>query len=410
MRVLLAAASFVSGISGIQRHALNVARCLLLRPEISELHFVVAPWQCDLAQHAGLSSDARLRTHIADMDRSALSRNLWYYFRLPQLAAQVRADVVHLSCPMPVNAARFRCPTVVTLHDLYPYEMPMNFGFPKYIFNRGVLQQCLRAADAIACVSEATRLRLRQYAPSAVWQKGIRIHNCVEADSQATLEPLIPGRRNEPFLLSVAQHRRNKNIPTLIRAFERLLRFGWIETDTRLIVVGVRGPETSSIHRLVNDLGLGSRIDFLEGISEPELQWCYRHCEALIAPSLTEGFCLPVAEGILAGCRIVCSDIPAHREVGDKGCRFVALGENAEWVLAEAIAGILKEPKRQPKNLPHLSAPVLAGQYLGLYNRLLGSAACEESRSFPGVIETPYPEAIAIATPDGESTLAYRGK
>jgi hypothetical protein len=56
----------------------------------------------------------------------------------------------------------FACPTMVTLHDLYPYEMPMNFGFPKFIFNRMVLQQCLRNTDAIACVSETTLFRLKQ--------------------------------------------------------------------------------------------------------------------------------------------------------------------------------------------------------------------------------------------------------
>ena len=58
----------------------------------------------------------------------------------------------------------------------------------------------------------------------------------------------------------------------------------------------------------------------------------------LSAPSITEGFGLPVAEALLAGCRVVCSDIPAHREVGDGHCRFVALQRNAEDALLEAIA------------------------------------------------------------------------
>jgi glycosyltransferase involved in cell wall biosynthesis len=409
MRVLIAAASFASGISGIQRHALNVAQCLLLRAEISELHFVIAPWQVDLAERAGLPSDMRLRTHIAEMGRSSVSRNFWYYYRLPELAAQVCADLVHFSYPMPVNAGRFRCPTVVTLHDLYPYEIPMNFGFPKYLFHRIILGQCLRAVDAIACVSEATRLRLRQYAPITVRQKGLRIHNCVQADTHAALEPLDSSGRYEPFLLCVAQHRRNKNIATLIRAFERLHRFDWVDIRTRLIVVGMRGPETSSIHSLAHGLGLGGKIDFLEDLPEPKLQWCYRHCEALIAPSITEGFGLPVAEGILAGCRIVCSDIPAHREVGDGGCRFVSMGDNADVVLAAAIADSLNEPKRQPGNLPHLSAPVLAEQYLGLYKRLIASAAHPRNAGAEGLSNTPHSEPIAVAAPECDSALTYRG-
>jgi hypothetical protein len=141
MKILIAAASFATNMSGLQRHALNVARCLLPEPEISSLHFVIAPWQLGMVESAGLLQDARMMVHVADMDRSSMGRNLWYYRKLPKLAADLQADVVHLSFPMPVDAGAFHCPTLVTLHDLYPYQIPMNFGFPKFIFNRVVLQQ-----------------------------------------------------------------------------------------------------------------------------------------------------------------------------------------------------------------------------------------------------------------------------
>ena len=381
MKVLIAAASFASNISGIQRHALNVVRCLLKQQEISSVHLVIAPWQLDLVKAAGLDSEGRLITDVAEMDRSSLSRNLWYYRRLPELATQLQADLVHLTYPMPVDAGAFTCPTVVTLHDLYPYEIPMNFGFPKFIFNRLTLQQCLRNVDAIACVSDITRLRLKQYAPSAVWQKAVRIYNCVEAQPACAKRPPIPNWRGEPFLLCVAQHRHNKNIPLLIRTFDRLLRFGQVSSDTRLVVVGIAAQETRNIHRLVSTLRLGRSISFLQGLPEPELQWCYARCEAVVAPSITEGFGLPVAEAILAGCRIVCSDIPAHREVGAGQCRFVALRGNVEEALAAAIVGALHEPKKQPMLLPQFSTQVLAKQYMSLYRRLRASAVSFENAS-----------------------------
>jgi glycosyltransferase involved in cell wall biosynthesis len=375
MRILVAAASFATSISGLQRHAFNMARCLLLRPEVSALHIVVAPWQCDLAQAAGLPTDVRLSIHIADINRSSLSRNLWYYRRLPELARRLRVDLVHLSYPMPVNAEAFHCPTAVSLHDLYPYEIPMNFGFPKFILNRVVLQQCLRSVDVIACVSESTRMRLKQYTPASVWQKAARIYNCVELAPTSASECPFPGWRGEPFILCVAQHRRNKNIATLIRAFNRLLHAGEIETAARLVIIGMAGPESGAIRRLVASLGLGASVNLLEGLSEPELQWCYRHCEALVAPSLTEGFGLPVAEGLLAGCRVVCSDIAAHREIAGEHCQFVSLREYAVEALAGAILDALATPRPEPIALPQLSAPVLARQYMTLYRSLVLSAA-----------------------------------
>ncbi len=375
MKILIAAASYSSSISGIERHALNLVRCLLLRPEISALHLVVAPWQLDLAQTAGLPADVRLNIHIADMNRSSLSRNLWYFRRLPQVAAQLQVDLVHLSFPMPCDATAFNCPTVLTLHDLYPYEIPMNFGFPKFVFNRITLRQCLHSVDKIACVSDATRLRLKQYAPPAVWKKAVRIYNCVEPEPTSAAESPIPGWRNEPFLLCIAQHRRNKNIPLLIQAFDRLLGSGEIEPKSKLVVVGIRGPESGRILRLVATLGLDQRVHFLEGLTEPELRWCYLHCEMLVAPSLTEGFGLPVAEGLLAGCRVICSDIPAHREIGDGHCRFVTLRDYAVEALAAAIVDTLEEPKREPISLAQFSAPMLAQEYMAVYRNLVTSAA-----------------------------------
>lgn len=387
MRVLLAAASFAQSISGLQRHAFNVARCLLLRPDISALHVVVAPWQCNLAQSAGLPADVRLSVHIADTGRSSISRNLWYYRQLPVLAAQLQVDLVHLSYPMPLNAAAFTCPIVVSLHDLYPYEIPTNFGFPKFILNRMVLQQCLRQADAIACVSGATRIRLKQYTRQAVWKKAVRIYNCVEPEPLTWSESPLPGWRGEPFILCVAQHRRNKNIPTLIRAFHRLLRSGEIEPASRLVVVGMAGPESAKIRRLVAACDLRSSVNFLTGLTEPELQWCYRNCEALAAPSLTEGFDLPVAEALLAGCRVVCSDIEAHREIADGRCQFVSLHAYSVEALAGAILDALQQPKPDPIALPQLSASALATEYMALYRRLVLAAAHAQMARSSGAIK-----------------------
>jgi glycosyltransferase involved in cell wall biosynthesis len=320
----------------------------------------------------------------------------------------LQADVVQLTYPMPLDAASFPCPVVVTLHDLYPFEIPMNFGVLKSSFNRLVLRQCLRAADGIACVSEATRARLKQYAPASVWRKAARIYNCVEPEPLSSVESPIRGWRGEPFLLCVAQHRRNKNIPALIHAFDYLVRSEWIASNARLVVTGIRGPETGKIERLVDELGLGQQVHFLEGIAEAELQWCYQNCEALVAPSLTEGFGLPVAEAVLAGCRIVCSDIPAHREIGGTHCRFVTLRDNAAGALAAAIADALNEPKPGAALLSEFSASVLAGQYMALYDRLIASVARTKNVAAPADSMAPEPATITVS--EGQSVLAYRGK
>ena len=382
MNILIAAASFASEISGVQRHALNLVRCLLPRPEVATIHLVLAPWQSSFLEDSELAHHRRVTTHIAQLNRSSLSRNLWYYRRLPEMAARLHANLVHLSCPMPVNAAAFHCPTVVTLHDMYPYDIPMNFGFSKFPFNRLVVRQCLRNIDAIACVSDTTVARVSRYFPAAV-AKAVRIYNCVEPVPDTSATAPMPNWDGEPFFLSVAQHRRNKNLPLVIRAFERLLSSGQIAPKAKLVIVGIRGPETATIERLVTRSGLIRSVCFLQGISDSELQWCYRHCEALLAPSITEGFGLPIAEGILAGCRIVASDIPAHREICHRPCTFIQLQEKPEQAMTAAIVAALGAPKPPPEFLPRLSAPVLAEQYVNLYRHLIAVSAKDRSENRP---------------------------
>jgi glycosyltransferase involved in cell wall biosynthesis len=395
MKILLTAASFSSKISGVQRHAFNVVRCLLLHPDISAVHLVVAPWQRELVQEAAFGPNERLIIHIAEMDRSALGRNIWHYWRLPALVAGLQPHLVHLSYPVPVDTVALACPTVVTLHDLYPYEIPRNFGFPQVVVNRLILRLCLRRVDAIACVSDTTMLRLKQYVSPKVWRKAIRVYNCVEPETLSAISSPIPGWRGEPFLLCVAQHRRNKNVALLIRAFHRLLRQSQISATTKLVIVGITGPETRRIHELVSSCALKQSVLFLEGVSDAELQWCYARCEALVASSSTEGFGLPVAEALLVGCRVVCSDIPAFREVGGEHCRYVVLETDEEEALAAGIVATLREPAKPPVSLPHLCAKILADQYAGLYRGLISSAI--------SLANPAYKAPILLTVPEGNS-------
>ena len=394
MKILIALASSSGQISGVQRHAINLAHSLLTRREITEVHLVAAPWQLGFIQDAFSSGEKRLYLHAAPIGTSALSRNFWFYSQLPKLATYLEADIVHLAYPIPMRSGAFQCPTVVTLHDLYPYDIPENFGFPKVLFNRAVLQQCLREADVIACVSESTLSRLKHLAPRFV-EKATVVYNSVVPPVRGTAEFPLPERAGLPFLLCVAQHRRNKNILLALRVFERLLRVRQLHAETRLFIVGITGPETQAIRDFVAAKGLAHAVVLLNGISDAQLQWCYFNCSLVLAPSALEGFGLPVAEALLAGCRIVCSDIPAFRELGRSHCRFVPLGSNAVEEFADAVRVTLLEQIPKPILLPQLSPAVIAERYMRLYRSLLTARVTSA-----GAIEAQMP-----STREGQNLL-----
>ena len=379
MRVVIALASSSGQISGVQRHALNLASCLLTCPEITAVHLVAAPWQQSFVEDAGLPSNPRLHRHAAPIGNTALSRNLWFYSGLPTLAAQLNADIVHLAYPAPLHRSVFACPVVTTLHDLYPYDIPENFGFPKVLFNRAVLRQCLSQADAIACVSASTLARLRNLDRRLAHKKARVLHNAVQPQTSPPAEAPVPNLDpDHPFLLCVAQHRRNKNILLALHAFERLLHREHLASHAKLVVVGIPGPETPAIESFIATHGLAQRVLLLNGIPEAQLQWCYRHCSALLAPSIIEGFGLPIAEALIAGCRIVCSDIPAFRELATDSCHFFTLGPGEELNFAAAMSTALRQPRPDPIDLPQFAADSIAASWLNLYRSLFPSSLTSE--------------------------------
>jgi glycosyltransferase involved in cell wall biosynthesis len=387
VEVLVAAVAASEQLSGVPRHAINLATCLLTRPEISKVHIVLGEWQLKAAQAALPLDDPRLTVHQIAIDRNAIARNLWYYRGLPNLVDMLQVDVVHLAYPVPVGRRRFRCPVVVTLHDLYPYDIPSNFGFPKVFVNRAILQQCLRAVDAIACVSESTLERLDMHAPGIAIRKASTIYNCVDAKAGSKELSALPGWSNEPLLLCVAQHRRNKNVVLAIEIFEDLLRSGVISEDTRLVVIGIDGPETARIHSFLRSSKLTSKVSLVRGVSDEELAWCYANCELLLAPSSIEGFGYPIVEAMLHHTRVVCSDIPAFREVGGSYCHYADLQPDPVKSFTDAVRIALQTHKFRSGSIEHFSSGRIGEAYMHLYTRLLheslGTSAYERFKNIP---------------------------
>ena len=368
MNLLITAISSATGPSGICRHACNLVRCAVSRTEIQRITLAVGKWQEPYFQSSFKLAEAKLSVVSVDIANDAFARNLWHLQKLPSLADSVAADIVHLSFPVPIRRSSLRCPVVVSLHDLYPYDEPDNFGFPKVFFNRVFLQQCLKEVDSIACVSEATLSRVRERFPRLALRKAVVIYNCVTIGANESV--WTAGERCR-FVLMVAQHRANKNIVLAVKAFEELLQRNTVQEQTLLLVVGNRGPETPAIESAIKRRALEKNVRLLDSVSDGELRWLYSNCELLLAPSLVEGFGLPVAEGLLCGSRVVCSDIPAFREIGGEACHYFDLhAESGSAAMVSVISDALRTPARPTDNHGRFSLEHVAGEYAVLYSRL----------------------------------------
>jgi glycosyltransferase involved in cell wall biosynthesis len=368
MNLLITAVSSATGPSGICRHAYNLARCAASRGEVAQITLALGKWQESYYGRAFSLNAIGVNVVSVDISNDAFARNMWYLRELPRLADRIAADIVHLSFPAPIRRSAIRRPVVVSLHDLYPYDEPNNFGFPKVFFNRVFLQRCFREVDYVACVSEITLSRLKMRFPRVAHRKSVVVHNCVTIGS---VEAVLPARKRCKFALMVAQHRANKNILVALQAFEELLKQEKLDRHTSFLLVGNHGPETAALRSFVKQRSLEDRVELIDGVSDGELKWLYGNCEVLIAPSSMEGFGLPIAEGLFCGSRTVCSNIPAFREIGGDACHYFDLhAESGSSAVGEAICHALAEPARPAKRLERFVLENVAREYAALYVQL----------------------------------------
>jgi len=371
VKIVIAALSAPCSLNGVSRHAANLARGLLSLPDAPEVHFLAGHWQKEIFPSSIGRTNSRFHLHMIQIRHSNFARIAWYYRDLPSISAQLDADVIHFAYPSPIQAYAYRCSTVVSLHDLYPFEIPENFGIIKSEVSRRLMRQCLTRIDAIACVSEFTKSRLAQWLPPEVSRKALTIPNSIAPIYGAGVAPRYL-RGGLPFVLCVAQHRQNKNVPLALRIFAQALRAEVLPVQARFVVVGNSGPDTRRILKEVHSLGIGERVALLSGISDQELLWCYRNCSLLLAPSSIEGFGLPIAEALIAGCPVVCSDIPPFREIGGIRCYYVAFGEKLMDGYLGAIRQVLREPRGFGAPMPQLAPNWIAAKYMDLYRQMAG--------------------------------------
>lgn len=378
MHILIAVLHRPTQPTGVCRHAANLARCLVDLPEVTQVTLVTGAWQRHYFETAFALSSPKIQIiDIAIQNRSS-TRNFWFLFGLPKLVEQLNPNIVHLAFPLPFWRSRFPCPVVATIHDLYPYECPENFGRVQAIFNRLFLQQCIAQSDGLTCVSQETLKQLKFFFSKACTNKIVTVtYNSVDFSDIVPQSPeMFKDTENISFLLSVAQHRKNKNLHLLIQSFANLLRNQKLEKSTELILVGSSGPETENLRQQIVAVQLQKKIHLLDSMSDEELCWLYQHCSLYVVASSTEGFCLPLAEALSLGCKVICSDIPILREVAVDDCLYFSLEADPIKHLEEAILEVLQEHSQHPSSQEsnkglRFSRTTIANQYFNFYSQVM---------------------------------------
>lgn len=114
-----------------------------------------------------------------------------------------------------------------------------------------------------------------------------------------------------PFFLYVGNFYPHKNVERLIKAFAK------VKTKAKLILVGPDDYFAAKLYRCI-DTTIQERVVFYHNASKEDLVFFYENALALINPSLSEGFGLPLVEAMYFNLPIIASNIDVFQEILEK--------------------------------------------------------------------------------------------
>jgi glycosyltransferase involved in cell wall biosynthesis len=204
----------------------------------------------------------------------------------------------------------YRGAILVTVHDLFHLAMPkLVGGWHKRLYAKLMFRMVDLRALAILTVSQFSKDEFKIFTGSNR-QSIYPIHHGV-ANSWFDIKSSAQPQRNK-YVLFVGNIKPHKNLNRLVKAFDLILNS--IPHD--LVIIGKKSGFITG-DEAVADLAskLGSRVHFTGYVDDAALHRYFAHAEAMVFPSLYEGFGLPPLEAMAAGCPVLVSDAGPMPEV-----------------------------------------------------------------------------------------------
>ncbi|MBS0320172.1 MAG: glycosyltransferase family 4 protein [Proteobacteria bacterium] len=174
-----------------------------------------------------------------------------------------------------------------------------------------------------------------------------------------------------PAFVTVGWIDTRKNQKVAIEALRILGERGY---DARLVVIGKCGPTTAQVldwlHRQPD---LAARVDVYHDASDAEVDYAYRHCAAVICPSLVEGFGLPLLEALARGAHVFASDIRVFHEVAGASATYFDPRDPRD--LAARLAAFLQGRNEPASPQPMARWPGWRDSARQFYDLALGAPA-----------------------------------
>lgn len=231
---------------------------------------------------------------------------------------------------------------VSSLFDMTPERHPEQFfslgGWRSPHANKA---RWLSASDLILSISAASADDLQFFLPRI--QAPVQVIHLATGMGELQPKP-VPGLMERRFWLMVGKRHAYKNGLSVFRALE-LLRRHSPSNDWPLLVCAGGGSWQASERKQISQHQLSPWVRQLQA-NDNALAWLYRQAEAVLVPSLAEGFSLPLIEALACDTPVLASDLEVHREVAGRYATLLPALNARAW--AEALRDAANQPLARP--------------------------------------------------------------
>lgn len=341
MRVALDGKPLAAALTGVGRYTLELASALASVAPVDDFT-LLSPTPLETSAAVELKRRLSTNLHEIHLNSERLNR-YWWSLGLPLYLAKTSFDLFHGTN---YDTPRFnRIPTIVTIHDLSTLLYPDTHEQRLVARARRRLPKVARNATMIITGAESVKREICEQLGVASGKVAVTPYAPRAVFGRMALEDSVETRRRlgvaDQFILFVGTIEPRKNLQTLVRAFDEILRT--TRHTPQLVIAGKRGWLMEGFFSSLKSNGLEDRILFTGYLSDDDLRALYSSCGVFVYPSIYEGFGLPPLEAMACGAPVVTSDIPVIRETVGNAAQMVNPMDVQE--VAAAIVKVLEDPQ-----------------------------------------------------------------
>jgi glycosyltransferase involved in cell wall biosynthesis len=233
---------------------------------------------------------------------------------------------------------------VFFIHDLLPIELPQLFWAGEPERHRRRLEHIRQFRGRVIVASATVAAKVKSYFACSgyaipILQAALPVAPVFHAPPQP--DPRLAAR---PYFIVCGSIEPRKNHVLLLHIWRQLVQdLG--DRAPALVVAGKRGwNNESAVGLLERSYAISRHVVEVAGLPTPALKRLMDNARAVLAPSLSEGFGLQVAEGITAGVPVIAADIAAFREQRAPGVTLINPLDGLGWL--EAIRERVGAPRQ----------------------------------------------------------------